>query len=97
MDSRIFERMAMNLGLLAIGAAMAWAVALALLQDAAIAAGVFPEPGQAVRGDMLYKNPLWGAATTLQKLANVTGVVGALLLLAGAYLDRTREETEAST
>lgn len=97
MDRRILDRMAMNIGLVAIGAAMAWAVALAMLQGAAIAAGVFPEPGAVVRGDMLERNPLWGAAQTLQKLANVAGVGGALLLLAGAYLDTTREETEASS
>lgn len=83
------KRMALNLGLLSIGAAMAWAVALILLQDAAIAAGVLPEPGTVVTKDRMYSSsPLWQAAKTLQHLANSAGIIGAVFLLAYGVADQ---------
>lgn len=82
----------LGLGLIGIGAAMAWSVSLALLQDAAIAAGELPEPGARVAGELYKTSPLWDAATTLQDLANGSGVLGGLMLLAAAFLGRDEVE-----
>jgi len=81
------KRLALSLGLLALGAAMAWTVSLSLLQSAAINAGALPQPGSPIAGDGYQTNPLWQAAKTLQTLANTTGVVGALLLVAYGAVD----------
>lgn len=78
----------LGLGLIGIGAAMAWSVALALLQDAAIAAGQLPQPGALIQSDAYKASPLWGAATTLQDLANTAGVLGGASLIAVALLSR---------
>lgn len=80
----------LSVGLLCLGAAMAWAMALALLQDAAIAAGQLPEPGAEVVGELYKSNPLWDAATTLQRLANGAGVLGAVMLLGFGYFSRDK-------
>lgn len=91
----LLKRIALSVGLLALGAAMAWAISLALLQDAAIAAGVFPQPGSVVTSGGLYtESPLWGAAQTLQWLANTTGLVGVLLLFGYGLADRYWETIE---
>jgi len=86
--SNTIESLALTIGLVAIGAAMAWAVALAILQDASIAAGVLPQPGERTPISLYKSSPLWNAATTLQTLANVSGVIGALLLMAFGYWNR---------
>lgn len=86
----------LGLGLIGIGAAMAWSVALALLQDAAIAAGALPEPGTRVPNDLYKTNPIWDAATTLQNLANASGVIGAALLIGYAYLNTDGLEVSSS-
>lgn len=88
MASNAVRTLLLGLGLVSIGAAMGWAVALALLQDAAIAAGEFPEPGARVSVSLYKTSPFWDAATTLQQLANVAGVAGAVLLLGFGWLSR---------
>jgi len=94
----VAKRLALGLGMMAIGAALAYAVALALLQDAAIAAGVFPEPGtRVIEGEGLASGPLWNAAKTLQTLANWTGAAGAVLVLAYGVVDRYGGELQEAT
>jgi len=87
----------LGLGLIGIGAAMAWSVALAMLQDAAIAAGELPQPGALIQGDAYKASPFWGAATTLRDLANYAGVLGAACLIAAAYLGRDDVDLEVFT
>lgn len=88
---RLNARIGMMVGLAAIGAALGFAIGLELLQNAAIAEGIFPPPGVPVGPGTRYSRPdgqLWNVATTLQQFANVSGVLGALLLLWGGALDR---------
>lgn len=83
------KRLALTVGVAAIGAAAAWTVALVLLQDAGIAAGALPEPGTPISSAKVYQsNPLWQAAKTLQSLANYSGIVGAVFVLAYGISDR---------
>lgn len=98
MNAKVYlgKRLALSVGLMALGAAMAWAMALMLLQDAAIAAGALPQPGVAVAPNVLENNPLWNAAQTLQSLERAAGGIGALLILGYGVVDRYEDElTEA--
>jgi len=85
------KRVAVQVGLVAIGMAAAFAVSLALLQDAAIADGVW--------STFAWSGPptdsaLWAAAKQLQLLANASVGVGAVLLLAYGVADRYVEVEE---
>ena len=85
----LLKRVALSIGLLALGAAMAWAISLTLLQNAAIAEGVFPQPGSpVVSGAAFRSGALWQAAKTLQQLANTAGLVGLVLLAGYGLADR---------
>ena len=87
------KRLSLSLGLVALGAAMAWAVSLMLLQSAAIEAGALHAPGTPLTDTgLVEQNPLWNAATTLQSLANGVGVVGAVLVLVYGVVDRFEDE-----
>jgi len=86
--SDAIRSMTLTIGLVAIGAAMAWAVALAMVQDAAITAGVFPQPGERIAVGAFKTSPFWKTATTLQTLANVSAVLGAVSLLIFGYQHR---------
>jgi hypothetical protein len=90
------KRLSLSLGLVALGAAMAWAISLMLLQSAAIQAGALPAPGTRLTDAGLVKqNPLWIAARTLQSLADGVGVVGAVLVLVYGVVDRYEDEVMA--
>lgn len=95
MNAKLYlaKRLALSLGLLLVGAAMAWTLSLALLQDAAIAAGELPQPGSQIMDSAQYEsNPLWKAAETLQTLANTAAVLGAVLVLAYGVADHKIQE-----
>jgi len=81
------KRMALSIGLLALGAAMAWTFSLAMLQNAAIAAGVFPQPGAIVEAAMYKSSPFWDTAKRLQLLANTAGGAGLVLLVGYGVAD----------
>ena len=90
------KRLALSIGLLALGAAMAWTVSLALLQDAAIQAGLLPTPGTPlVSAGAFTSSPMWDAAKTLQQLANTAGLVGLLLLAGYGLADHFWDTLEA--
>lgn len=94
MNSKLYlvKRVALSLGLMALGGAIAWGVALVLLQDAATAAGALPASGTQMNPDVLVENPLWQAAKTLSKLERGAGGVGAVLVLAYGVVDRFEDE-----
>lgn len=94
MRGRIYlaKRVALSLGLLSLGAAMAWAISLVLLQDAAIAAGALPQPGEQVGQVILSDNELWRAAKTLSSLERAAGALGAALVLGYGVVDRFESE-----
>jgi len=79
---QLVKRVAVQVGLVAIGMAAAFAVSLALLQDAAIADGVWSTFGPPT------DSALWAAAKQLQLLANASAGVGAVLLLTYGVADR---------
>lgn len=91
-DSSYLDSLALYLGLVCVGTAMAFAVSLALIQDAAIAAGTLPEPGTSA--EIITKSPMWSATKTLRKLANGTGVLGSVLLLTSAWRELQTEEAQ---
>lgn len=83
------------LGVLAIGIALGSAVGLSIHQQTCTAAGQLPAPGSVVLPGQLDGNACWQGALQLQHLANITGGIGAVLLLLGGladtYDERVRE------
>lgn len=92
MDSEHYQylgkRLTLSLGLLAFGLAAGFAISLAWMQSAAIAQGALPQPGTPVAADIWTNTPLWETAKTMQTAANGAGIVGAMLVLGYAALDR---------
>jgi hypothetical protein len=87
-------RVSFMIGMLALGSALAFTLALMLLQDAAIAQGVFPPPGAPVGPGGAFERPdgpLWHAAKQYQTFANVSGLIGLVLVLWGGIADRYQD------
>lgn len=87
-------RISFMIGMLALGSALAFTLALTQLQSAAIAAGVFPPPGAPVGPTGAFDRPdgpLWDAAKQFQSFANASGAVGLLLVMWGGIADRYQD------
>lgn len=76
------------LGVLAMGLALGAAIGLNVLQSSCISAGALPAPGSSLLGVDLDANPCWQGAKQLQTVANMSGIVGGVLLIFGGVLDR---------
>lgn len=78
------------LGVGSLGAAMAFAISLSLLQNAAMADGVWPMV------DQQSGSALWAAGKSLQLWTNVSAGMGAVLLLFYGLMDYLGQEVDVS-
>lgn len=85
----------LRFGILGVGLAAGAAIGLAQLQAACIADGVLPKPGTEVTDQAVYTGTAcWESAMLLQQIANYSGVIAAVLLLAGAVIDQYPEKVQ---
>lgn len=85
-------QLTLMLGVLGIGTALGTSWGLIELQQSCIAAGKLPQPGATLVGVDLDTNACWQGAQRMQTVANVSGGLGAALLLGGGVLDTYGEE-----
>lgn len=85
----------LRFGILGVGIAAGAAIGLSQLQSACIADGVLPKPGAEVSQQAMYTaTACWESAVLLQQIANYSGIIAAVLLLAGAALDQYPEKVQ---